>query len=100
MNESDQIETTDNDLQVWSEFEHLDTTQRTETNIFTLQFIDELCSDAFEFRTIEEHNLCANYKTNLIDQEMQFSSIFFINLVLGLIVGYIAIRGLFDPWRN
>lgn len=83
-----------------SQFEHLDLSERVEPEVYTLEFIEELCSDAFEYRSIEEHNLCSNFNSNQIDVESQFSFFLFGNLVLGLLVGYIAIRGLFDPWRN
>lgn len=99
MDEGQKVPEENDVIDALMEFEHLDLSERVEPEVYTVEFVDELCTEEFEFRTIEEHNLCVNKQAVEIAQEDQVSMFFGLNIMIGLFIGYVGIKGMLDPWR-
>lgn len=61
--------------------------------MYNVDFIlNTVCSESMDFATIAEFTACNSYDVNV-------ALISLGNIALGLIIGYVFSRGVFDVWR-
>lgn len=73
--------------------EYVEFAETEEEPIYTLEFIQQtICTGELEAMTINEFGACSSY----YDSQ---ATIGFGNIIIGVILGFLVVKGLFETWR-